>query len=49
MTVSLSVSRQALCLTIECSEWRDMELTGRSLSSLLDLLLNQASQVSRKH
>lgn len=37
---------QALCLTIGCSEWRDMELCGRSLSSLLDLMLNQASQVS---
>lgn len=36
---------QALCLTIECSEWRDLELSGRSLNSLLDLLLNQASQV----
>ena len=36
---------QALCLTIECSEWRDTELSGKNLHSLLDLLLNQASQV----
>ena len=40
---------QALCLTIECVEWGDTELSGRSLNSLLDLLLNQASQVSNAH
>jgi hypothetical protein len=40
----LSWILDALCLTIECVEWGDTELSGRSLNSLLDLLLNQASQ-----
>jgi hypothetical protein len=40
----LTIILDALCLTVGCSQWRDMELCGRSLSSLLDLMLNQASQ-----
>ena len=37
---------EALSLALESAGWQDVGLTGRHVDSLLDLLINQHSQVS---
>lgn len=45
----LSCILEGLSLALECAGWQDMGLTGRHVDSLLDLLINQHSQVSVHH
>ena len=40
---------EALSLALESAGWQDMGLTGRHVDSLLDILINQHSQVSVLH
>ena len=45
----LSCILEGLSLALECAGWQDMGLTGHHVDSLLDLLINQHSQVSVHH